>query len=221
MSRAASEHLRWHELIDALESPEGLPASMKAHVDECSSCNAMCDAAVHMLALLERTRFPRVPDDLVTRAVNRVIRREADPETEQMPIWQGLLASLRARLLQIEATPILESQTASNAFRGGDPTNAAPTLLFEADDYSVTLVFHAAPQAAGGDDLRGQVIMVADNELPSGSYALLHWPDEVVRSPLSNTGEFHFGAVPRTPLRLALILGRRFLTLGPLPRNAP
>ena len=152
----------------------------------------------------------------MTKTLDRVLGERLAPSAESVPVWLRLLASLRARFVEIGAAQVLDPVAASNAWRGGGPATAARTLLFEADAYSVTLVLQ--PDAsARGDNLRGQVVPVAGNELPGGSYALLHWPDEVTQSSLSDWGEFTFEAVPRAPLRLALILGPQFLALGPLP----
>lgn len=217
MSQTAKEHVTWHDLVEALESAAELPTAMRSHLDRCASCKRLSRAATQLLALLEGARLPRLPDELVERTVDRVLDEQPATGAEHPPVWRRLLASLRTGLTEIRVAEVMNPLPAP-AWRGAGSATER-TLLFETDAYSVTLMVQA-DDPRGWGNLRGQVIPVAGVEIPDGSYALLHWPDEVARSPVGEWGEFSFGAVPHAPLRLAVVLGRQFLSLGPLLKPA-
>lgn len=217
MDQKAKEHVAWHDLVDALESASGLPAAMRGHLDRCASCRRLSRAAAQLLALLQNARLPRLPGELVERTVDRVLGEPLSTDGGQSAVWQRLLASLREGLTEIRAAEVVNPLPAP-AWRGGG-SSTGRAMLFETDAYSVTLMVQADdPQGYG--NLWGQVIPVASGEIPGGSYALLHWPDQVARSPVGDSGEFSFRTVPAAPLRLAIVLGRQFLSLGPLPKPA-
>lgn len=204
------EHLRWQEILDALESPSGLPRQFEEHCERCPACLDLVQDARTLHHRFERARLPQVPESLVEATLSRVL---AAPGTEPTA-WDRLLAGLRAELEELVARLVGDSLAPSPAVRGAS-TSASRTLLYETDAYSISLSLDRRAAKVGGT-LRGQVVPLTDAVLPEPRRALLHSPDSLAEADLDEVGGFQFDDVPDAEVRLAIIVGARFVHIAPL-----
>jgi hypothetical protein len=211
-----SEHPTWREILDAVESPTGPSSGFETHLDRCSSCRAEREAAVRLLGLLERARLAQVPESLMERTLARLHEETGDTVTGPSSAWELLLAELRAGLQELSGQLVADSLTPSPAVRGAEPSGPR-TLLYETESYSVSLALGRGDAGTAGVSLRGQVIPRIGDCLPAGSRAILHRADQVTETRLDDLGEFSFStATVKDPLWLVIVLGSRFVHLGPL-----
>jgi hypothetical protein len=207
-------HLTWAEILDAMESPAGIPAPVLQHLEQCDRCRDLGRAAGDLLGRMETARLPRVPDRLVEGTLQRVLQGAGAEARRSSPIWDRLVAGLRQELEELRAGLVADSQAALAAARGGR-ASAAQTRLFETDDWMFSI---ALDRKSGRDEcmLRGQIIPRREEVWPPGSRAILGQSDDTVRdADLDDLGEFCFDTLPVGPVRLAVVLGSRFVLLGP------
>lgn len=207
-------HLRWEDVLDALEpagaARTGEAAGLDALAGNCQVCVSMVSDARRLLDGLRAARFPQAPAAVIEAALARVLDEARSAAPGRLA---GLAGSLErglrragASLREIEAMLLGDSFVPSPALRGG--TVASPRMLvYGTDAHVISLSIQPGAGAPGCVALRGQISPQSDAELQPGGQAVLEWDDATMDCPLSPFGEFFFPSVSLRGARLSIVAG--------------
>ncbi len=134
----------------------------------------------------------------------------------------GILSQMRDGLAhalrEVAATLVQESLIPSPAVRGTE--TALPRLLvYETDEYAISLTFQAPPEATLLK-LIGQVVPKIAPDLPPGGEIAVWSEAETKFGRLDTNGEFSVEGVPSGDLHIDILLGTDSIQLSPIHTGA-
>jgi len=192
-------HPNWEEILDHVEAgePDGSPVSR--HLPGCASCTRLAGEIRHVFEIIRHSRLAEPPREAVERAIAAVLNELAAEPAAGERLLSGSLAALR----EIWAALVGDSLALGAVVRAGG-TARERTLLFETDDYAITLSL--TPAQPAGFEVIGQVSPRASNELPSGGRAVLTAAGATDERTLSPFGEFVFENASGAMTDLSIVL---------------
>ncbi len=208
-------HVHWDEILRALEEPEALHASARAHLDDCPQCRELEEDARELLGLLSDARLPVPPSALVARTMARIADHLADPagkrKSQPAGALSGLVERLRATMREIWATQVADSRVPDPALRGA--TLSSPRMLrYETPGYLVTLSLMPG-KSETVRDVMGQLVPRQDSMLPSGTHVAVASGEGLIEAPLTETGEFRLRSVGSDIDEIGIIAGDDWIRL--------
>jgi len=206
-----SGHVNWEEILDYCEGERPPDDPVGEHILHCRRCRELLARAEATLHLLARGRDLQPPADAVDKAAE-VLQAELRGLSQPMPgrTVTGGLERLREVLATLVADSLVPSPTVRGAAEGGGPR----VLLYETDDYAVTLSLPPATKCSPPDAVLGQIVPRRGDILPAGGRAILNYRDARYEEAVSEDGEFRFDAIPSSPEGLSILLADTIIRLS-------